>query len=292
MGVIDPRTNRVTAEIPLGFKSSLVAAGEGHIWVVDSRGATLRKIDPRTREVQTIPLAAGAGDVPFGIAVGGGAVWVAVLRGTHQVVLELGPDLGEPRREIPFGEGGAPLFGLHPLAVGDRALWAIDRSVGGIWRIDFAERKARKLTEGLDALAIAVAGDAVWVAGQATVTKIDAATGFTLGSMPVDTATAETSSIAVGRDEASIWFASSAGDSLARIDERSVGTTRTFPVGAGPSDVAVGEGAVWVANSRDGTISRVDPKTGTSTSIKLGQAPGGVVAAYGAVWTTPGEPRS
>ncbi len=68
--------------------------------------------------------------------------------------------------------------------------------------------------------------------------------------------------------------------------------TQTFSVGKGPSGISVGEGAVWVANSGDGTVSRVDPSGGDPRTIEVGQTPGGIVAAYGAVWTSPGEPRS
>ncbi|HEX9504421.1 MAG TPA: adenylate/guanylate cyclase domain-containing protein, partial [Acidimicrobiia bacterium] len=121
LAVIDPKSDKVTHAIDLGFKSSLIAAGEGYVWVVDPAGSTLWKIDPRTRRVASIfPLAVGAGEVPFGLAVGEGAVWVALRRGTSQVVLELGPDLGDLRRTIRYGEKAAAtvLFRLQPLAVG------------------------------------------------------------------------------------------------------------------------------------------------------------------------------
>ncbi len=292
MGVIDPKTNRITAEIRLGFRSSLIAAGDGFVWVVDPQGATLRKIDPRTHETTSFGIAAGAGAVPFGIAVGGGAVWLALAEGARQELLELGAENGEPLRRISFGAGSAfLLYGLHPLAVGAGAVWAIDSSVGGIWRIGLAGGKARRLADGLDALAIEVADGAVWVAGRSTVTKIDSTAGQMLGSAPVGAATsAETSSIAVGNG--AVWVAVSSGDSVARIDEESVATTKTFPVGRGPTGIALDDGAVWVANSRDGTITRLDPGRGRTTTIELGHPPGGIVAAYGAVWTSPGEPRS
>jgi class 3 adenylate cyclase/streptogramin lyase len=292
LAVIDPKTNKVVDAIDLGFKSSLIAAGEGYVWVVDPKGSTLGKIDPRTREVSTIGIAIGAGAVPFGIAVGRGAVWLAVLRGTRQVVLELGPDVGDLRDTIPFGgEAEAPvLFRLNPLAVGDGAVWAIDPSVGGLWRIDPRTGRARKLAEGLDALSLAAGGGVVWVGGSSTVTKIDAATGLELGSTSVGSqAFGETASVALSRN--AVWFAASSGHTLSELDPQSVAATHTFSVGRGPSGIAVGEGAVWVANSRDGTVSRVDPQGGEPRTIRLGQTPGGVAAAYGLVWTSPGEPR-
>jgi streptogramin lyase len=56
-------------------------------------------------------------------------------------------------------------------------------------------------------------------------------------------------------------------------------------VGAGPSEVAVGDDAVWVSNSEDQTISRVDPVTNTATRIQLTGTPGDLAAGdAGEVW--------
>ena len=40
----------------------------------------------------------------------------------------------------------------------------------------------------------------------------------------------------------------------------------TIPVGSAPSGVAVGAGAVWVANSGDGTVSKIDPRDNSRQS--------------------------
>jgi len=293
VAVIDPRSNKVVHAVELGFKSNLIAAGEGYVWVVDPNGATLRRMDPETREVKTFGISVGAGAIPFGLAAGEGAVWVAVLRGTKQVVLELGPEVGDLRRTIPFGgTAQAPvLFRLNPLAVGDGAVWAIDPGVGGVWRIDPHGGKPRKLTEGLDALSLAAGNGAVWVAGSSGLTKLDPVTGTELGSTAVGTSSfGETASVAVGDD--AVWYASSSGETLSKIDPQSAATAQTFTVGKGPSGIGGDQGAVWVANSRDGTVSRVDPQEGNPRTISVGQTPGGIVAAYGSVGPSPGEPRS
>jgi streptogramin lyase len=160
-----------------------------------------------------------------------------------------------------------------------------------VWRIDPHAGKARKLDDGLDALSLAAGGGAVWVAGSASLTKLDAVTGLQLGSASIGSQSfAETASVALGSN--AVWYAASSGPTLSKLDAESVSTTQTFPVGKGPSGVAVGEGAVWVANSGDDTVTRVDPASGSRRTIMLGQPPGGVVAAYGSVWTSPGTPRS
>jgi YVTN family beta-propeller protein len=57
-----------------------------------------------------------------------------------------------------------------------------------------------------------------------------------------------------------------------------------IPAQARPADIAVGEGAVWVANPRHATVSRIDPATRKVTTIKVGQTPSGVAVGEGAVW--------
>jgi len=293
VAVIDPKSNRVVDAIDVGFKSNLIAAGDGHVWVVDPQGSTLVKIDPASRKiVQRIGIAVGAGTIPFGLAAGDGAVWVAVVRGSSEVVLELGPDVGDLRRTVAYGgHTQAPvLFRLNPLTVGGGVVAAIDPALGGVWRIPPHGGKARKLADGLDALSLAAGGGAVWAAGISGVSKLDAATGLNLGSASVGPqAGGETAAVALGQD--GTWFAASSQPTLLELDPQSVSTRQTFRVGKGPSAIAVGNGSVWVANSGDGTVSRVDPHRGSQT-IKLGQPPGGVVAAYGEVWTSPGEPHS
>ena len=293
MAVVDPATRKVVDAVDLGFKSNLIAAGEGAIWVVDPEGSTLWRIDPRTHEKRNIGISVGAGAVPFGVAAGYGAVWVAVLRGTRSVVLKLGPTIGDLRGTIPYGGSGtAPvLVYLQPLAVGEGAVWAIDPEAGGIWRIPPRGGPARRLAEGLSPLSLAAGGDALWVANAIGVSKVDPATGNELGSaLNASGEVGEIGSVAVGFD--ATWFASSSAAKLSKIDLQSASTTETFEVGQGPSGIAAGEQAVWVANSRDGTISRVDPLSGEEQIVRLGQAPGGIVSAYGAVWTSPGNPRS
>ena len=61
----------------------------------------------------------------------------------------------------------------------------------------------------------------------------------------------------------------------------------TIPVGAGPTGIAVGAGAVWVANSRDGTVSRIDPRRDrVVATIAVGDSPDNLTVSAGRVWVT------
>ena len=57
----------------------------------------------------------------------------------------------------------------------------------------------------------------------------------------------------------------------------------TIPVGSSPEILAVGEGAVWVTNSGDDTVTRIDRTNRATDSITVGSGPAGVVVDTGIV---------
>jgi DNA-binding beta-propeller fold protein YncE len=285
VGVIDPKTNRVVDEIPLDTKASLIAAGEGFVWLADPDTSTLLKIDPETREiVRRIGIASG--DIPTSIAVGKGSVWVAVKRARSLAVLELAPELGNPRRPpVVIDRSRFPSFEGAVVTVGEGAVWTLEPSTGQVSRIDGETGQVVMLKEGVDAHSIAVGQGAIWLGGNNGVTRMDPATGAILKAIDVGGPPSVSTSIAVGG--ADVWFARGSAPKVWEIETRTNAITQTFAVGAGPAWVAVGEGGVWVANSIDGTVSRLGS---TEATIPLGAPTRGVVAAYGGVWTSPGEP--
>jgi peptide/nickel transport system substrate-binding protein len=76
-----------------------------------------------------------------------------------------------------------------------------------------------------------------------------------------------------------------APNSVAAIDTHTNRVVADVPVGARPSGVAFGSGALWVANLDDQTVSRVDPRAlRTLRTLSVGDPPTGIAAARGAVW--------
>ena len=58
-------------------------------------------------------------------------------------------------------------------------------------------------------------------------------------------------------------------------------------MGSSPAGVAVGAGSVWVANSGDGTVTRIDPRTDKAhATIVVGGSPQAITVADGRVWVT------
>jgi peptide/nickel transport system substrate-binding protein len=82
-------------------------------------------------------------------------------------------------------------------------------------------------------------------------------------------------------------------NSLGLIDTTSNGLVGQVPLGVRSGQVAVGEGAVWVANAETGKVSKVAPATRRVVErIPVGREPAGVVAADGAVWVANSGGRS
>jgi YVTN family beta-propeller protein len=111
--VIDPRTTRMRATIPLRFAPGGVAAGLGGVWVTAQLDDKVVRIDPRTNRIEaTIRV----GRAPWGVVVGEGAVWVAnTIDGT---VSRIDPGTNRVVATIPVGANP------KELAVGDGSVWA------------------------------------------------------------------------------------------------------------------------------------------------------------------------
>jgi hypothetical protein len=64
-------------------------------------------------------------------------------------------------------------------------------------------------------------------------------------------------------------------------------TGKPIKVGKDPQDVAFTPGNAWVANLKDGTVTRIDTSTDKTRAIKAGGAPSAVAAARSIDPTTP-----
>lgn len=66
-----------------------------------------------------------------------------------------------------------------------------------------------------------------------------------------------------------------------------------FPVGNGPSDIAVELDSLWVSNAFDGTVSRIDLRGDRpGTTIRVGGDPAGIAVGEDAVWVARESARS
>jgi YVTN family beta-propeller protein len=283
VAVIDPKTNKVVADVKVGTRPGAVAVGEGAVWVANLDDSTLSRVNPKTREVErTIPM---QGVSPSDIAAGAGGVWVA--NGPHNAVVRVSPDANEVVDKVDTNE----CLGFDAsIAVGEGAVWFV--CAMGISRID----PVSNLPLGLPYLSgvprgIAVGLGAVWVSdgGENTVSRINPQTRQVTDTFTV---AGDPRGLAVG--QGAVWVSAFRDDQVSRLAARTGEpiTTESIHVGDGPIDVAVGAGGVWVANSRDRTVSRIDPQTRkVVATIRLGNSPRGVAVGADMIWVTVQAPE-
>ena len=80
-----------------------------------------------------------------------------------------------------------------------------------------------------------------------------------------------------------------AANSLVLLDADTGRLQATFDVGGTPTSVAVGEGAAWVLNADDQTITRVDERTRAVKTFGSGGVPTDLAAGAGALWVGNGR---
>jgi ABC-type branched-subunit amino acid transport system substrate-binding protein/DNA-binding beta-propeller fold protein YncE len=258
-----------------------LAVGEGAVWVLGVEDRTVSRIDPDTKEVVDRFRVRHA---PTDIAAGAGAVWINGEGG----LARLDPATGKVTRSVERPSEGYPgdlpfqNWGFPQIAVGAGAIWAIndDRTVS---RID-ADTGRRLATIDVDAATIAAGREGVWfISGDDTraVTRIDPRTNQIGQRIPVSAQ--NLSAVAVGAGH--VW-ATAGGDGVVwKIDPGRPPVSRTIDVGVGARFLAFGEGAIWTANYIDGTVSRVDVKTGKVESSRAG-AVQSLAAGEGSAWVS------
>jgi YVTN family beta-propeller protein len=191
-------------------------------------------------------------------------VWVVVRPALQeQPVVRPVPSLPTPGRVAgTIGVGESPTA----VAAGGGVLWVASSGDGTVVRIDPATRRVTATVQvGGEVDGLVLAGGVLWVAyaDRSVATRVDPATARIVGEVPVGR------HAPVGTDPGTL---------------------------AVPESIGVGFGAVWVPNSADGTVSRIDPATavvtatfpvsGRNPSVHLGTAGVGVAVAEGALWVT------
>jgi virginiamycin B lyase len=84
-----------------------------------------------------------------------------------------------------------------------------------------------------------------------------------------------------------IWISHAEGADLTGLDT-TTGQITTIATGPNPRFLTAGAGAIWTLNQGDGTVTRVDVRTGHASSIAL-MTPGhggDIAFSAGRVWTT------
>jgi YVTN family beta-propeller protein len=256
---IDPSTNQIAATIPVSGIGdfSRLAAGAGAIWVTHS--GSVARIDPTTNSV-TADIGVG-GNPLLGIAASDSAVWVTTQGTSGSELVTIDPATNRPSGPRVHLPGGAT-----DLAYVHGKLW-VDISMygGSVVSVDPASGKVSSAPEA--SIPEAAFANSLWAPAWTGVDRIDPATNAVVAEIPLArvvqtgaglngvwalTATGSTSSTLYEPDQ-------SRPATLVLIDPATNSVVGTpVSVGISPAYMAVGQGAVWVAQYDSGIVTRVD----------------------------------
>ena len=251
---IDVKSNKsekITAEVKNAC-GGMVSAFRS-LWVPSCADSTLSRIDPKTSKV-TATIPAKPANVPGAIAASSDSVWV--LTSTERIA-RVDPDQNQVVAEVWVPPG------CQGLAFGETALWLACPADGKILRINPATNVVEKRIEvSAQPDAIAVGEGSVWVLCKkdGKVDRIDPKTNKVTKSIELGIPGASGGiSVAAG----SVWV-TAPGFPLTRIQVESEKVVQQF-YGAGGGAIQATATAIWLVNTSEKKLLRIDPKRVVAT---------------------------
>jgi DNA-binding SARP family transcriptional activator/ABC-type branched-subunit amino acid transport system substrate-binding protein len=296
-GVLDPRTGELLATIPVGTSPTSIAVGEGSVWVLDADDRTVSQIDPKER---TVVRTFSTGSTPTDLAVGADAIWIG--NGVPQSRTAL------PESVSRFAAESAVVDETIPLsrASGPALTWVGQDSLrphiavtdAAVWVVN-PDLSVSRIDPRTNRVVAGVAGvGAVSIAaGEGEVWIVNDG-GEVVEIDPRTNAASKPIPVAaesltvLAVGAGAVWVADPLGGSVWRIDPDPDPILRTIPLEVGVAGVAFGEGAVWATNEISDEVYRIDPETNEARVVSQMSAPRGIAVGEGAVWVTAAGPPS
>ncbi len=292
--VIDPSSGRLVDRVVVGRQPTMIREGYGAAWVLNKGDGTVTRIDARSHKVLStlVPDA-----VANALTLGAGGVWLA----------------GHPRRDLSGPLELAALERINPasgaidrsfesktgttvLAAGGGTLWStgyLGGHIRGSARLDARSGAMHKLDIGIYGDLVAANDTAAYYVATISdrVARVSTRTGLLTNSLTLAT----DASLAAGNvppnptdvavGDGALWISETDGTVL-RVQPRLGGITAAIPACPIALAIAYGEGAVWVACGNNSVV-RIDPTTDApGTPISVGRLPRGIAAGDGAVWVS------
>jgi YVTN family beta-propeller protein len=250
---LDPATGASRARVPIGGHGTSLAAANGQVWAANFDGNHVVRVDTGA---PTSPIAVGPG--PEDLVAGLGALWTA-NKGCDDPSNPCPGNGSISRVDLASGVVKTIPLGKEPryVTTGASSVWATSYFSDTLTRIDpVTGSVTNNVAAPKGPGGVAEAFGSVWVAGyeNGEVWRYDPAT------LAV---TAKITGVGPGIEDLkasadAIWTANSAGASVSRIDPATGKVTHRVNVGAGPRQIAPGDGFLWVSNLDAGSIQRVD----------------------------------
>jgi DNA-binding SARP family transcriptional activator/sugar lactone lactonase YvrE len=306
---IDPATDRVVADLPIGRSPSDVATGAGSIWVLDANDQTISQIDPQTRSVaQTF----GAGAAPARLAFGDGSLWVGSSAGLPPrdrvdessllaQVIRIDPQTSTLPQEVitlsahhvtPDGLLLDNPSGAGHLAVGHGVVWAVNPD-GSVSHIDPRNGRVVATIDGVNADALAIDPTGVWAIGggpaRGKLSLIDGRTNAVTASLTLPGSNIQAGQLTGGQlaavGDGALWVTDAYQRTIWRVRIGGV-TGRRLDLGQ-TSAIALGANSVWLTNDQASTVTRIDPETLRILKvIQLPAPPESIAIGGGLVWVS------
>jgi DNA-binding SARP family transcriptional activator/ABC-type branched-subunit amino acid transport system substrate-binding protein len=300
--VIDPQTGNVVRRIQMAQTPTSLAVGAGSVWALSTADRTISRIDPVTRKVIDTFTTVG---IPTDLAVGAGALWVENGRPTSSsaligIVVPYSVSRLDLRSAVPTRVITLPAAASYATAGFSRSTGSSAMGIGrdAVWAIDANGNVAR----------IAPSTRTV----VATVTGLDVqAIGVSGGDVWVDDGATMLARIdprtnrittriplpageldGIAIGAGAVWVADEQDGTVWRVVPGPHPVTRTISVGIGVVSLSFGDGALWAANPFLGTISRIDPVTYAVRTVDVGGTPQALAVGSGGVWTSVNAPAT
>jgi YVTN family beta-propeller protein len=233
------------------------------------------------------------GTAAVGLVVGAGVIGVATAtRGDGRTAASR-PDVPLANTLLAMDASGSEsqrvAVGAHPVAVAvaDGSLWVASMDEQSVTRVDAATgRVLRSIPLGGVPTALAATGDAVWTSDQ---------TGRIMRIDPEYNRAVTVKQLAAGSaaSRGVYWPMVAAFGSVwvvdpdgfvARLDHETGRQTASVEVGEEPTSITSGAGSLWVTNGADGTVTRIDPTTLLARTMPVGHGPAAAAVNSAGVW--------
>jgi class 3 adenylate cyclase len=302
---LDPRTGQALAVVPIGNPLPVVllagnpcgfqprrrsiAVGEGSVWVTNGGSDSLLRLDAASSRRRNLVSAH-----PLAVAVGRSGVWVVSTKGR---LTKIDPGTEKTTRDVDISERAPVPMGMDVDGQGSAYVIAyactfdsqqvplvkVSGSSGTVTDVPIPP----SFSGFIQGLSVIAPAGSVWITtGQSEVWKVDPGSGKVLRRVRIQGTMGD---LAADESDSSVWLTTVAGQVgwVYHLDGSTGEILSRHPIGCCPGAIAIGEGYVWVTNSRDGTIQRISKTTGDVVApITVGRGVDGIAVGEGGVWVT------
>lgn len=278
-GVTNGVSEFVVAQIPGRPSAIAVDAGVPFVASNDGGGAIFR-VSPTSGATERISVGPDPGRIAFTGTSTSGDLWV-INRGDGTVSrIRLPFSAGSEAQQMPVA--ARPSRIIAPISTG--AVWVLSEGEGTLTRIDASTAGTESLRVGTAPRAMVFGLMSIWVAntGSDSVTRVEPDPVGEIATIRVQN---QPTSVSFGFDR--IWVANTVSGTLSVIDGSTNTVERTLDVGAEPMGLNVDlVGALWVRNTGETTVSRIDADTFAIQSIDVGGHAVALAKTAGSMWVT------